>query len=272
MKNFSSSPNALICSVLKNRSLIIALTKREVLGRYRGSFLGIFWSFIQPAFMLAIYTFVFGVVFKSRWNVGSDSKTEFALLLFSGLMVFNFFSECITRSPGLILNNVNYVKKVIFPLEILPFVALGSALFHFIISLIVWLIAYLVIFGVPHLTFLISPLVIIPLLLFTLGFSWFFASLGVYFRDLQQFIGMLVTVLMFLSPIFYPVSSLPESYRFYLQFNPLTPVVEIFRQLLYFGISPDFSDVVTCFCVSFLVAFLGFVFFQKTRKGFADVL
>ena len=175
--------------------------------------MGLLWSFFNPVLMLAVYTFVFSVVFKARWAGGSDSKTEFALVLFAGLLVFNLFAECVNRAPGLILSNVNYVKKVIFPLEILPVVALGSAGFHFLISLVVWSIFYLLFFGIPPATILLLPLILIPLVLITLGISWLLASLGVYLRDVSQIIGVVTTVLMFLSPIFYPIVALPEEYR-----------------------------------------------------------
>ena len=141
MQDFSASPREMVASFWRNRLLIYSLSKREVIGRYRGSYFGILWSFINPLFMLAIYTFVFSMIFKARWNAESDSRTEYALILFAGLLVFNLFSECITKAPSLIQSNVNYVKKVVFPLEILPWVTLYSALFHGAISLIVWLIA-----------------------------------------------------------------------------------------------------------------------------------
>ena len=173
--------------------------------------------------MLVVYTFVFSVVFNARWSAGSDSKTEFALVLFAGLIVFNLFAECANRAPGLILANVNYVKKVVFPLEILPWVALGSAMFHAMISLGVWLAAYVLLFGLPHVTALFLPLVFLPLAFFIMGVSWALASLGVYLRDVSQFVGILTTVLMFLSPIFYPVTALPEAYRSFLLLNPLMP-------------------------------------------------
>src|SRR5690349_10503962 len=192
------SPKELVKSFWCNRSLIRAMVKREVVGRYKGSFLGIFWSFFNPVLMLAVYTFVFSVVFKARWSGGSDSKTEFALVLFAGLLVFNLFAECINRAPGVILANANYVKKVVFPLEILPWVGIGSALFHWLVSLSVWLVAYVIFFGVPHATVLLLPLIMLPLIFLVLGLSWALASLGVYLRDVSQFIGILTTILMFL--------------------------------------------------------------------------
>ena len=272
MQNFSTSPKEMVVSLWRNRSLIKALTQREVVGRYRGSVLGILWSFFNPVFMLLVYTFVFSVVFKARWSGGSDSKTEFALILFAGLIVFNLFAECFNRAPSLILANVNYVKKVVFPLEILPWVALGSALFHALVSLGVWLIAYLILFGVPHATVLLLPLVILPLILLIMGLTWGLASLGVYLRDVSQFIGICTTVLMFLSPIFFPASALPEAYRHVLLFNPLTPAIEQAREVLFWGKAPDMIILSVYFVGSALVAWLGFAWFQKTRKGFADVL
>jgi lipopolysaccharide transport system permease protein len=272
MQNFSLSPQEMGRSLWRNRELIRSLTQREVIGRYRGSTLGILWSFFNPVLMLAVYTFVFSVVFKARWNAGSDSRTEFALVLFAGLMVFNLFSECVTRAPSLILSNANYVKKVVFPLEILPWVTLGSALFHTLISVFVWLIFYGIFFGVPPVTAGFMPLVMFPLIAFTLGISWFLASLGVYLRDVTQIIGLLTTILMFLSPIFYPVSSLPEAYRGLFQLNPLTPTIEMAREVLIWGKAPDWTLYGASLAGALLVACLGFAWFQKTRKGFADVL
>lgn len=272
MRMFSASPRELIASLWRNRGLIRTSVRREVLGRYRGSFLGVLWSFFNPLLMLLVYTFVFSVVFNARWSSSGDSKTEFALLLFCGLMMFNLFAECINRATGLILGNVNYVKKVIYPLEILPWVSLGSALFHGVVSLVVWLIAYLVIFGLPHLTVLYLPLILLPFVLFIMGLSWVLASLSVFLRDVSQFVGILTTMLMFLSPIFYPATALPENYRVFLYFNPLTPVIEQTRNVLFWGGQPDFQMLGIYIVVSAIVAWLGFAMFQKTRKGFADVL
>lgn len=272
MRNFSISPKELLGSLWRNRSMIGALVQREVVGRYRGSFMGILWSFFNPVFMLVVYTFVFSVVFKARWSGGSDSKTEFALILFAGLIVFNLFAECFNRSPTLILSNANYVKKVVFPLEILPWVTVGSALFHMVISLIVWLIAYVFLFGTPHLTVLLFPLIMLPLVMLIMGLTWALASLGVYLRDIAQFIGILTTVLMFLSPIFYPASALPEKYQHLLMLNPLTPTIEYAREVLFWGRMPDFTVLGIYFTGSLVVAWLGFAWFQKTRKGFADVI
>jgi lipopolysaccharide transport system permease protein len=272
MKNFSTSPKEMFASFWRSRNLIKVLITREVMGRYRGSVMGILWSFFNPALMLIVYTFVFSVVFKARWNTASDSKTEFALVLFAGLIVFNLFSECVNRAPSLILTNVNYVKKVVFPLEVLPWVSLGSAMFHSVISLIVWLIAYWVLVGTPHATVLLFPVVFLPLVLFIMGLTWGLASLGVYLRDVTQFITIATTALMFLSPIFYPTTALPAEYRRYLFLNPLTPIIEQARNVLYWGVIPNLMTMSIYLVCSVATAWIGFTWFQKTRKGFADVL
>ncbi len=272
MQHFSISPREMAASLFRNRGLVWALVRREVAGRYRGSVMGMLWSLFNPIFMLAIYTFVFSVVFKARWSVGSDSKTEFALMLFAGLMVFSLFSECLNRAPGLVVGNTNYVKKVVFPLDVLAWVALGSALFHFIISLSVWLIAYAILFGAPNATVLLLPLVVFPLILLTLGVTWFLASLGVFLRDVGQVISVLIPVLMFMSPIFYPVSALPEAYQGYLRMNPLTPVIEQARAVLFLGQLPNLMQLAVHGLASLVIFWLGFAWFQMTRKGFADVL
>lgn len=262
---------ALFSGLWHNRKLIAQMVKREIIGRYRGSFLGLLWSFFNPVLMLAIYTFVFSIVFQARWGKGHDDKYEFALVLFAGLIVYNLFAECIPRSTGLILANVNYVKKVIFPLEILPWVSLGSALFHAGISLGVLVIFQLFVSSVPW-TVLLFPLILLPLLLLIMGVSWLLASVGVFIRDIGQFVGMVMTVLMFLSPIFYPVSALPESVRDWLFLNPLTFIIEQTRDVIIWGKLPDWGGLAQYTLFAMMAAWAGLFWFQKTRKGFADVL
>ncbi len=272
MREFSASPHEMLVSLWRNRNLIRVSVEREVLGRYRGSVMGILWSFFNPLFMLAVYTIVFSEVFKARWGSGNDSKTEFALVLFAGLMMFNIFAECINRAPGLILSNANYVKKVVFPLEVLPAITLLAAMFHVLVSLSVWLLAYSLFFGVPHATALLLPLIMLPFAMLIMGLSWILASLGVYLRDVSQIISVLTSVLSFMSPIFYPVSALPEKYRQLLYLNPLTPAIEMTRDVLYWGKMPDIHELGVYWLATTLILWLGFVWFQKTRKGFADVL
>lgn len=272
MRNFLFTPTEIVACLWLNRGLIRALTKREILGRYRGSALGLLWSIFNPLFMLTVYTIIFSEVFKARWGVGSGSKGEFALILFAGLIVFNLFADCISQAPRLIIANPNYVKKVVFPLEILPVVGLLSALYHALISFSVWMFAYLILFGMPHATAFLLPIAILPFALFVLGLSWALASLGVFLRDISQLIGVLITALMFISPIFYPATALPENYRPWLYGNPLTPAIEFTRDLLYWGKVPDPVLIAIYWAVGTSIAWLGFAWFQKTKKGFADVL
>lgn len=272
MQYFSGAPLAMAASLRDNAGLVRSLVAREVIGRYRGSMLGVVWSFLNPVFMLLVYTFVFGVVFKARWGGGGGSTAEFALALFIGLIAFNLFSECVTRAPTLVIANANYVKKVVFPLEILPMVALGAAGFHALVSCGVWSLFYLALFGVPHLSVLWLPVVLLPLLLFTLGVSWLLASLGVYLRDVGQVTGLIVTALMFLSPVFYPASALPANLQTIFLLNPLTPVIEMLREIMLWGHAPSPVPLAASMTLGVVCAILGFAWFQKTRKGFADVL
>jgi lipopolysaccharide transport system permease protein len=273
MQRFSISPREMIASLWRNRGLVLALIKREVVGRYRGSVMGIAWSFFNPLLMLVIYTVVFSVVFKARWGVGGEeSKTGFAIILFVGLIVHGLFAECVNRAPGLILSNVNYVKKVIFPLEILPWVAFGSTLFHTTISLVVLLLAQLILSQQMPWTALLFPFILLPLVFATMGCTWFLAALGVYVRDIGQITGMFTTVLLFVSAVFYPISALPRQYQFWLQLNPLAFIIEAGRKSLIFGQLPDIGRWGIMLAAGILIAWAGFAWFQKTRRGFADVL
>lgn len=272
MRNFSLSPRSLVSDLWENRSLLRSLVVREILGRYQGSVFGVLWSLFNPVLMLTVYTFVFSVVFKARWTPASNSRSEFALALFVGLIAFNLFAECINRAPGLILSNANYVKKVVFPLEILPIVSLGAALFHAVVSLGVWLAFYAVVSGLPHWTVLLTPILLVPLVLLVCGLSWALAALGVYLRDVGQVTALGTTVLMFLSPVFYPVSALPPALQIVFKLNPLTPIIEMLRDVLMWGRMPSVTQVGVSLLVGLVVAWMGFIWFQKTRKGFADVL
>lgn len=275
MNPYASHPSSLLFagrSLARHRRLIYEMIKREVVGRYRGAALGLLWSFFTPVLMLAVYTFVFGVVFKSRWAGSVGSQSQFAVILFAGMMVFNLFAECINRAPGLVLATPNFVKKVIFPLEILPVVSFGAALFHFFISALVWLLFYLIVFGPPSPDALLLPLVLLPLALMCIGLSWGLASLGVYLRDVGQVIGVVTTILMFLAPIFYSLESIPERFRDVMYLNPLTYFVEQTRDLLVWQRGMHWWPWCKVMALSTLLAALGFAWFQKTRKGFADVL
>lgn len=267
------APWALVSNLWQHRRLILQMARREVIGRYKGSVMGILWSFLNPLFMLAVYTFVFSVVFKARWTTSpGEDKADFAVLLFAGMIVHSLLAEVLNRAPGLILANVNYVKKVVFPLEILPVVSMCAALFHSAISLLVLLCAIIVLDGNFSLTMLLVPIVLLPYVVFVQGLAWMLASLGVYLRDVGQTIGIITMVLLFLSPVFFPVSSLPEELRPMMNANPLTFIIEQVREVLIWGRLPDWAGLGLYSLMALFTAWIGYAWFQRTRKGFADVL
>lgn len=270
---YSVTPAAMLASLWRNRQLIWQMIRREILGRYRGSVLGLAWSFFNPLMLLIVYTFVFSVVFKARWGVsGNESRADFAIILFVGMIVQGLFAESVNRAPGLIVGNVNYVKKVVFPLEILPWVALGSAAFNSMVSVMVLLVAQLIINQHLPWTIVFFPLIMLPMVFAVMGFAWFLAALGVYVRDVGQLTGIFTTVLMFLSPVFYPVSALPPEYQILLKLNPLTLIIEESRKVLIFGNVPDWLSLGAVTLAGLGIAAAGFWWFQRTRKGFADVI
>lgn len=269
-----SSLLAVVRSMSRNRQLIVQMTRREIVGRYKGSVFGLTWSFFNPVFMLAIYTFVFSEIFKSRWNGAGaeESKTQFAIVLFVGMIVLGLFNEVLNRASGLIVSNANYVKKVVFPIELLPVIAMATTLFHSLISLGVLLVAFLIFNGYLHWTLIFVPLVLLPLVILSTGLAWVLASLGVFLRDVGQTISIFTTVLMFLSPVFYPVTAVPDRFRPFIMANPLTFIIEQAREVLIWGHLPDFAGLAVYTLVALGVAWIGFAWFQFSRKGFADVL
>lgn len=266
-------PFAVFESFWKHRTLVFNLARRDVLGRYSGSFLGLMWSFFNPLLMLGVYTYVFGIVFKARWNPdASTGILEFAVVLFAGLLTFGIFSECVNRAPSLMMQNPGFVKRVIFPLEIMPWVVLCSSLFHTLISLAVLALVMLAGFGALPFTWPLIVVVLVPLILFVLGISWALAALGVYLRDLAQTINIITTVMMFLSPIFYPASAVPEGFRWAVDWNPMSFFIEQTRAVLIWGRLPDFAGLALATIGGLAVAWLGLGLFQHARDGFADVL
>ncbi len=269
----STSLVSLLRSLWRNRQLIIQMTKREVVGRYKGSILGIAWSFFHPLLMLSIYTFVFSVVFKSRWGVSNDeTRIQFAIVLFVGMIVHRLFAEVIDRSPTLITSNVNFVKKVVFPLDILPSVAIGAALFHSLVSFGVLIVAFVLFNGYLNWTAIFIPFILFPFIILTLGVALMLASLGVFLRDLGQITGIITMILLFFSPIFYPVTALPVELQPWIMANPLTFIIEQIRGVVIWGNLPNWIGLGIYTLAAIIVAWAGYAWFQKTRKGFADVL
>ena len=262
----------------RQRSLIWQFARRDVLARYRGSLLGLSWSFLTPLLMLGIYTFVFREVFNARWPASAqggslgDGNVEFALQVYAGLIVFNLFAEVMARAPRLVLDQPNLVKKVVFPLEILPWVAILAGIFHLVINLAVLLTATLVTRGSLPPTIVALPLIVAAFLPLLLGFSWLLAALGVFLRDIGQLIGMVMTALMFLSPVFYPAEALPKRWQPLLSFNPMTLPIEQLRRIMLDGLWPNWDSLALYAAAALLIGWLGAGWFAATRKGFADVL
>jgi len=254
-----------------NLPLLLELTKREILAKYRGSFIGILWPVLIPIIMLAVYGFVFSIVLKVKWNQEVGVQGEFAVILFAGLILHAFLSECITRSPSVIFENPNYVKKVVFPLHILSPVIVGNAFIHLLLSFVILLLAVLYVYGNLHATLLLTPIVIMPIVIMSLGVSWILASLGVFIKDIVQLMSLLSTVLLFLSPIFFPIERMPDLVQKLIYLNPLSLPVEQVRQLIW-GQMPDWQNTAIYCGISIFIAILGYWWFQKTRRAFADVI
>lgn len=269
----AASPKALLLTIWNHKNLIYALAKREIEGRYKGSYFGVFWSVLTPLLMVSVFTFVFGEIFQSKWaGARSENHLDFAAALFSGLLVYNLFAECTGKAANLITSNPNYVKKIVFPLELLSVVTVLAALFHFLVAYII--VILLVILSSWSLTWtvMLTPFVMAPLLMLVMGLTWAISALGVFLRDIGQIIGPALTALMFLSPIFYPLSSVSARFHWLYQLNPLTLVVEDLRGLLLHEKIPAWQPWLIYSLISATVMVMGFLFFQRTRKGFSDVI
>jgi len=271
----SVNPLVLVRSIRDNGFLIWLMTKREFSARYRGSVLGLMWTVFNPLLLLLVYTFVFTVVFRARFQTGNFATTsggEFAVMMFTGLVVFSILADTMNRAPLLILSNVNYVKRVMFPLEILTLANLGATLVQAGVSLLILIAAILLIFHTLPATAVFLPLILVPYIFINLGISWFLASLAVFVKDIRHIMGILTTALLFLSPIFYPVEAIPEKLRRFIYLNPMTYIIEETRAVMILGDLPDWKALVWYFLGSLGCMWLGWIWFQMTRKGFADVI
>lgn len=270
------SPFALVCRPLlliwKQRAVLRRMTWREIASRYRDSILGSVWAVINPLLMLSVYTFVFGFMLKSRWPGQGDNKLLFAVTLFAGLIIITLFSETATRCTSVVVENANYVRKVVFPVEMLPLVVLGSALFHAAVSLGILVVANALVGTGLHWTVVLLPVVFVPIVLITAGFGWTLAAVGVFVRDASQVVGFLTALLMFMSPIFYPLASFPAAMRPWLFLNPVTlPVVQV-RNVVIDAVLPDWWHLGLAYLAGFAAAGVGLWLFERARPGFADVV
>lgn len=257
---------------LVHRSLTMGLARRDVLGRYKGASFGLLWSLISPFLLLMVYTFAFGTVMGGRWPQIESGETNFAIILFAGLIVHGLFAESLVRSPALVVANTNFVKRVIFPLDILPWPMLLSALFHTAMNVVVFIVLRLVMDGAFAWTIVLLPVVLLPMFVLMLGVSWFLSSLGVYLRDINQVVGVVSMALLFLSSALMPVQSVPEAYRWVFQLNPLTIIIDQARNVMLWGRMPDWHALGIYLAVALVFMYLGRAWFMATRRGFADVL
>ena len=255
----------------KHIALIIELTKREFFARYLGSFIGGAWTLIHPLFLLTVYTVAFGIILKRGWGNGVTAS-EYALLLFAGLIIFNTFAEVFTKSPTVILANPNFVKKIVFPLELLLVVQVISAFANAAICIFIWLIGYWLIIGTPHASILFLPLIFLSFTPLLLGFGWLISALGVFIRDLGPITSIISHSLLFLTPIFYSIDEAPELFRKILWFNPLTLIVEQLRVVLFFGGLPSFGLLLLFFIFATAFSILCLFIFLRLKPNFGDVL
>lgn len=263
------SPTHIVANLWRHRYLVGQLIKRDVLLRYRGAYFGLLWIFLNPLIMLGIFSFVFGQIFQARWPIQSGG-IPFALNLYCGLIAFNIFAETVSRSPGAVRGYPSYVKKIIFPVEILPIVPLGSALIHAAFNIAI-LAAALALTGHLNLTGLLFPLLLLPLIFAGLGLAWFLAAWGVFIKDMSQIVPVFVQMLMFLSPVFYPAQAVPPALRPLYAYNPLGSVIEALRAAIA-GTTPDWKAWGIALAISIIAFSLGNAFFNHSRDEFADVL
>lgn len=274
--SYASRPGSLLAepflSIWRNREIFRRVVTRDVLSSFRGSVLGLSWLVVVPLTLVAIYTFVFGAVLKSSWAVTTHTPYEVPLIFFTGLIVFGFFMEIISRAPNFIRDNKTYVTKIIFPVDILCWVLVGTALFKFCVNLVLLLVAVLIVTGGLPLRALLIPVLMLPFVLLTAGIGWILAAIGAFIRDLSHALQAVGPIIMFMSPIFYAASQVPEAFRPIFYANPLTFLLEGMRGLLFFDQTFSLQAYLVYCLVALAVFLFGYAFFQRLRPGFADVI
>ncbi|MBL1217493.1 MAG: ABC transporter permease [Planctomycetes bacterium] len=256
----------------RHRSLIRGLVKREIQSQHKGTLLGIVWLVVQPLMLLTVYTFVFATAFRPHVVDEDASKATYALMVFTGLILYTVFAETIGRAPRLMSSNKTFIKQIIFPIEILPAVVIGAALVKAVVSFVLLIAAYFIFIGVPTVTAITILLVVPPLLFLTTGLAWFISSLSVFIRDCAPAITVLVRLLLFLCPVFYSIEAIGYPYRYLILANPVSTCVILSKQALFKDQWPSPTHVAIYWVVSLFVLWFGYAWFTKTRKAFADVM
>lgn len=256
------------------RQLILTLGLREVTQRFRSSSLGLLWTVIQPLAVVTIFYFVFSVVFQNRWGAADESKGDFIIALFSGFLVYNLFFDTVSRAPMMVVGNINYVKKLVFPIHLIPFIISIGSLVSFFCTFVILVLMYMLIHqGAPHFAVVTVFLSVLPVYLLSIGVSWMVASASVFYRDINHAVPLVLQALVFVSPVLYPMSRVPDGLvRQLMQMNPLAMPIEQARAAIMYGVIPDWMGILQSLAVSMLVCVVGIIFFQRLRPGFADVL
>lgn len=256
----------------RHRNLTRELVRNEILGRYRGASFGMLWSLLSPFLMLIVYTIAFGSILKGRWPQVGETHAEFGLVIFVGIFVHGFFGECFTRSPRLMLEHANYVKRVVFPLDILPWTMVLSALFHLAMNVLVFCLLSFFVYRQLSPLVVLLPVVLAPLVLLTVSVCWVASSLGVYLRDIVQVVPVVSTAMFFLSSAIVPVHAVPEKYQLLFHLNPLTFFIDQARAVALWGRQPDWAGLGLYALAGLVAVFATHAWFRRTSRGFADVL
>lgn len=268
-----ANPLKMFRHLFSYRDMIRQFAWREVVGRYKGTYLGLLWSLLNPLLTLAVYTVVFGVILKAKFVPAAEAGTEqFALALFCGIIIYNVFSVCASKAPSAIYENPSLVKKVVFPLEILPVAMLAASIVNAGFGLAILIPALLILSPNVSSTIYMFPLVLLPLCALSLGVAWFLASIGVFIRDVGQAIVILLQLLFFVSPVLYPLSAAPGVFQTLLRLNPLTTILEDARRTLMWGQPIEWGWWLAVTIVSLVLMQLGYVWFMKSKRVFADII
>jgi lipopolysaccharide transport system permease protein len=266
-------PAHLARTLWSHRMLIAQFTKREVLEKHKGAYLGVLWNVLSPLLTLGAFTFVFGFVFQKHWgNTGAAGPLDFAINFFTGHTLFHVLAESVSRAPTCVASRPNLVRKVVFPTEVLPVSVVASTLVYEAVALGLLAILVTVVTGTVSSTIWLFPLLLVPLVMLSLGLAWLLASLGAFIRDVRSIVGVITQLLLFLSAVFYPISAIPEQFRPFVEYNPIAIIIESGRRTLIEGAWPDMLALGWVTLLSALIMQCGYAWYMRMRRGLADVL